>query len=140
MPSVFTQIMSGALPGRMVWQDSACVALLTNRPIRPGHALVVPRQEIDHWLDLPPELTEHLFRVSQAVGRGLQEAFRPAKVGVAIVGLEVKHAHIHLVPIDAVGDLDFSKQDMNAQAADLDRAADLLRASLRTLGYAEVTG
>jgi len=140
MASVFTQIMAGQIPGRIVWQDSVCVALLTNRPIRPGHALVVPRQEIDHWIDMPAELTEHLFRVSQAVGKAIQHAFTPTKVGVAIVGLEVKHTHIHLVPIDGPEDLDFSRQDMNAKAEDLDRAAVRLRASLRKLGYAEVAG
>lgn len=139
MPSIFTQIMAGEIPGRFVWQDSACVAILTNRPIRPGHVLVIPREEVDHWLDLEPELLSHLWGVAQSVGKGIQHAFNPSKVGVAVIGLEVKHVHIHLVPIDSVGDLDFAKQDMNAKQADLDAAAARIRASLRTLGYAEVS-
>jgi diadenosine tetraphosphate (Ap4A) HIT family hydrolase len=138
MGSVFTQIVNGDLPGRVIWKDEFCFALLTHRPIRPGHTLIVPRQEIDHWLDLDPALTARLFEVARSVGRGIQHAFQPTKVGMMIAGLEVRHTHLHLIPIDSLTDLDFARQDPHAAAEDLDQAADHLRASLRTLGYAEV--
>lgn len=139
MASVFTQILNGQIPGRIVWKDDFCFAIMTHRPIRPGHVLVIPRQEIDHWLDLDPALTAKLFEVARSVGRGIQSAFTPTKVGMMIAGLEVPHTHLHLIPIDSLTDLDFSRQDPNASADDLDRAASHLRASLRTLGYSEVS-
>jgi histidine triad (HIT) family protein len=130
MASVFTKILSGELPGRVVWQDDEVAALLTNRPIRPGHALVVPKREIDHWVDVPAPLNARLFEAAQRVGRAIQATFPCAKVGVAVVGLEVRHVHLHLVPIDAVGDLDFAKQDPNPDHAALDEAARRLRDAL----------
>ena len=140
MASVFTQILSGDIPGRVVWKDELAFAILTNRPIRPGHVLVVPRQEIDHWLDMEPALANHVLAIAQSVGKAIQHAFRPAKVGLMIAGLEVRHVHLHLVPIDAVADLDFAKQDPNVSAEELDRAATKLRDSLRALGYAHFAG
>lgn len=137
MPSLFTRIIQGELPGRFVWKDEQAVALLTLRPIRPGHTLVVPRAEVDHWLDLPPELIAHVIAVAQHVGRAIQRAFEPRKVGVMIAGLEVPHAHVHLVPIRELGDLDF-KRERDASGAELDEAAARLRAALRELGRREV--
>jgi histidine triad (HIT) family protein len=139
MASVFTQILQGQIPGRVVWKDDLCFAVLTNRPIRPGHTLVVPRQEIDHWLDLPAELSTRLFETARAIGRGVQHAFKPAKVGLVIAGLEVRHTHLHVIPIDAIADLDFKRQNMDPPAEDLDRAARHLRESLRTLGYTQTS-
>jgi len=137
MPTIFTRIINGDLPGRFVWRDPHCVAFLSINPLRPGHTLVVPRAEVDHWIDLPPELAAHLMTVARAVGRAQQQVFDPTKVGLMIAGLEVPHVHLHVVPIDGVHDLDFANQDRNPQAADLDRAAATLRAALRTLGYTE---
>jgi len=137
MASIFTRIINGELPGRLVWRDDRAVALLTNRPIRPGHTLVVSRAEIDHWLDLEPALAQHLMTVAQSVGRGIQHAFQPVKVGMMIAGLEVPHVHLHLVPIDSLADLDFARQDSNPDPGDLDRAAARIRAALHALGYAE---
>jgi histidine triad (HIT) family protein len=133
MPSLFTRILQGELPARFVWQDPRCAAFLTTRPIHPGHTLVVPRREVDHWIDLEPELASHLLGVAQRVSRAIQRAFRPRKVGLAIIGLEVAHAHLHLVPLHEVGDLDFSKEDKNPAAAALDDAAERIRAQLRDL-------
>ena len=123
MPSVFTKILSGELPGRVVWQDDEVAAILTNRPIRPGHTLVVPKAEIDHWIDVPSPLNARLFESAQRVGKAIQKAFPCAKVGMAVVGLEVRHVHLHLVPIDSIADLDFARQDPNADPAALDDAA-----------------
>ena len=133
MPSVFTRIINGELPGRFVWTDDHCVALLAAAPLRPGHTLVVPRDEVDHWIDLPPELASHLMLVAQKVGRAIQSAFQPAKVGIAVVGLEVRHVHIHLVPIDSIGDMDFSRQDRAPDPAMMDSAAERLREALGKL-------
>jgi len=76
MASVFTKIIRGELPGPFVWKDETAIALLTRNPIKPGHTLVVPRREVDHWLDLEPALAEHLTRVAQGVGRARPQAHR----------------------------------------------------------------
>ena len=133
MTTLFTRIIDGELPGRFVHTDERCVAFLTIAPLQPGHTLVVPRDEVDHWIDLPPELASHLMLVAQKVGRAIQSAFQPAKVGIAVVGLEVRHVHIHLVPIDSIGDMDFSRQDRAPDPAMMDSAAERLREALGKL-------
>ena len=139
MASIFTKIIGGELPGRFVWKDEYVVAFLTISPIRPGHTLVVPRQEVDHWIDMSPELARRVMDVSRAVGQAIQMACSPTKVGASIVGLEVPHVHVHLIPIDEIRDLDFSKADPNPKSKDLDAAADAIRGALRDLGFAEVS-
>jgi diadenosine tetraphosphate (Ap4A) HIT family hydrolase len=130
MATLFTRIINREIPGRFVYEDDQCVAFLTIAPIRPGHTLVVPRAEVDHWLDLPPALTAHLFQAAQRVGRAIERAFPCEKVGLMIAGLEVPHTHLHLVPVNAISDLDFAKQDAKTPAAELDDAAEKIRALL----------
>ena len=130
MPTIFTRIIDGELPGRFVHRDDRCVAFLSIAPIRPGHTLVVPIAEVDHWVDLDPDLVGHLMRVAHRVGRAQMAAFSPARIGLIIAGMEVPHAHIHLVPIDRESDLHFENADQNASPDDLDAAADRLRAQL----------
>lgn len=138
MASVFTRIIHGELPGRFVWRDEHCVALLSIHPIRAGHTLIVPRKEIDHWLELDPALAQHLFGVGQMVGRAIQAGFGATKVGLSIVGLEVRHVHLHLMPIDALADMDFSRQEEHPDPRELDAAAETIRKKLRELGLAEL--
>lgn len=136
MASIFTRIISGELPGRFVWRDDRAVAFLSINPLRPGHTLVVSRAEIDHWLDLEPALAAHLTGVAHSVGRAIQDAFHPVKVGLMIAGLEVPHVHLHLVPIHDLADLDFKRAEKNPDPGSLDRAAEAIRGSLRKLGFA----
>jgi histidine triad (HIT) family protein len=138
--SVFTKIIRGELPGNIVWEDEHAVAFLTISPMKPGHTLVVPRLEIDHWIDLDPSLLQHLSLVSQCIGKGIQAAFEPVRVGTIVLGLEVPHFHIHVVPVSSPTDLDFHNADPNAKPEDLAAAADRLRAELRRLGYESVAG
>lgn len=138
MASIFTMIINGDIPGRFVWRDDRVVAFLTIAPLRPGHTLVVPREEIEHWVDLEPDLLAHLTGVSQAIGKAIDEAFHPTKVGMMIAGLEVPHVHLHVVPIDTVHDLDFANADTDPSPESLDAAATQIRASLLSLGYEQV--
>ncbi len=138
MATVFTMIMNGDLPGRFVWKDDRCVAFLSINPLAPGHTLVVPREEVDHWIDAGEELLDHVMGVARIIGNALQGAFSPVKVGMMIAGLEVPHLHLHLVPINAVHDLDFANADPSPDPADLDAAADAIRSSLRAVGAAGV--
>jgi histidine triad (HIT) family protein len=139
MATLFTKIINGDLPGRFVWRDDRCVAFLSIRPLKPGHTLVVPITEVDHWLDLDPALLQHLTSVAQSIGKAIQRGFNPLKVGVMLAGIEVPHVHFHLVPIQAVHDLDFANQDPNPNPADLDRAAETIHRGLRALGFTQAT-
>lgn len=131
MATIFTRIIEGELPGRFVWRDDRCVAFLSINPLRPGHVLVVPRDEVAHWIDLDADLWGHLTAVSTTIGKALQATYQPAKVGLMLAGLEVPHVHIHLVPIDGVHDLDFANADSDPDPADLDAAAEAVRRALR---------
>jgi histidine triad (HIT) family protein len=132
--SIFTRIIAGELPADFVWKDDLCVAFLSNRPLRPGHALVVPRQEIDHWIDLEPKLLSHLAGTAKAIGQAQMAAFKPARIGLVLVGLEVPHVHFHVVPIRGPHDLDFDNQDLSPDPAIMTQAGDSLRQELRKLG------
>jgi histidine triad (HIT) family protein len=134
VPTIFTRIIEGELPGQFVWRDDRCVSFLSIGPLRPGHALVVPRLEVDHWLDIEPDLAAHLMRVAQTIGRAQLEAFRPTRVGLIIAGMEVPHTHLHVVPIDRESDLDFSNFT-SATAEELADAADRLRSALAAQGH-----
>ena len=133
MPSVFTRILQGELPARFVWRDELCAVFMSIAPLRRGQLLVVPRVEVDHWIDLQPAIAAHLMGVAQIVGRAQQAAFAPLRVGLMIAGFEVPHVHVHVVPVDGMRDLDFANADGRASAADLEVAAERLRAGLRGL-------
>lgn len=139
MATIFSLIIAGEIPGTFVWRDDDCVAFMTIEPIRTGHTLVVPVQEIDHWIDLPEPLRDHLMSVSAQVGRAIQEAFDPVRVGLMIAGLEVPHTHIHLVPIDGMRDLDFANADSTVSRDQLEEAAGRIREKLRSHGATGVS-
>lgn len=134
MATVFTMIIDGEIPGTFVWRDEQCVAFMSINPLRAGHVLVVPRMEVDHWLDCPPELRDHLFEVSQTIGGGIAQVWSPAKVGLMIAGLEVPHMHIHVVPIDGVHDLDFTNAAASVDRDELEEAAASIRYILQGQG------
>ncbi len=134
-PSVFTRVINGELPGRFVWRDDLVVAMLTIAPIRPGHTMVIPIQQVDSWLDVTPETWAHMGTVQQAVGSALMEAFSPARVASAILGLEVPHCHVHLVPINRESDLSFANVDPDVAPESQDATAETIRACLRRLGH-----
>jgi histidine triad (HIT) family protein len=130
MATIFTKIIEGELPGRFVWRDDLCVAFLSINPLQTGHTLVVPIAEVDHWIDLDPEVMNHLTTVAHTVGRAQQEVFQPTRVGLMIAGLEVPHVHLHVVPINDVHYLDFSRADKDPDPAVLDDARARLAAAL----------
>ncbi|MCU0271275.1 MAG: HIT family protein [Acidimicrobiales bacterium] len=130
MATIFTRIIDGEIPGRFVHRDDRCVAFLSINPLQPGHTLVVPVEEVDHWIDLDEELAAHLMLVARRIARAQQEVFDPVKVGLMIAGLEVPHVHLHVVPIRGVHDLDFANAEASPDPAALDDAAARLRAAL----------
>ena len=139
MPTIFTRIIDGELPGRFVWKDPECVAFLSINPLQPGHTLVVPRAEVDHWIDLGAEQLGHLTAVAQTIAQAQMAAFQPLKIGLTLVGLEVPHVHFHVVPIRGIRDMDFARADLDPRGEDLEAAAAKIRAALRERGVAQVS-
>ena len=123
MASIFTRIVAGEIPAHKLREDDRFLAFLDIRPIRAGHALVIPKAEIDHLWDLPDDLLGDLFVFAKPVAAAIKAESGAARVGVAVVGVEVPHAHVHLVPLDDVHDIDFRR----AREADQDELADMAR-------------
>lgn len=134
MASIFTQIINGDLPGHFVWRDDVAVAIMTIAPIKPGHCLVIPVEEINHWDDVPADVSAHLMGVASKVAKAQKQVYSPKRVGVMVAGIEVPHTHYHLVPINEIADLDFALQKQ-AEPEDLAAEAAKLRQALVALGY-----
>ncbi|MFM9379277.1 HIT family protein [Gordonia sp. VNK21] len=137
MASIFTKIINGELPGRFVWKDGQAVSFLTINPVTPGHVLVVPRKEIDHWEQIDTPTFTHLSDVSQKIGRAVKAAYDAPRMGLLIAGLEVPHLHIHVFPAHTLESFDLTRAEQNPDPAQLDESARRIRASLRALGYQE---
>ena len=130
MASIFTMIMNGDIPSRMLLEDDLCVSFLDVRPLAPGHALVVPRVEIDQWTDLSPDTAAHLMSVAHRVGQAQKALFSPARIGLMIAGFEVPHAHVHVVPMNSMAQLDFANADSSPDQDALDGHLAALQAEL----------
>lgn len=108
MATIFTKIINGEIPGTFVYQDDVCVAFLDVAPMTEGHVMVVPREEISHWIDADQDLLNHLMMVARQVGRAQQEAFDCERIGMLVVGYEVPHLHIHVLATNSMDDFDIS--------------------------------
>lgn len=135
MPTIFTRIIEGEIPGTFIWRDDKCVAFMSINPMSFGHTLVVPIAEVDHWVDLEPELAQHLFTVAHHISIAQQAAFSPARVGLIIAGYEVPHTHIHVLPTNDMSDLSFSNAASSVDRADLERSADAIHKELVGQGH-----
>lgn len=110
MPSVFTKIIKGEIPCYKIAENNHCLAFLDIMPLQLGHTLVVPKVEVDNLFDLSNSEYEQLMFFAKKVAEQLQRKMTCKKVGMAVIGLEVPHAHIHLIPINAMGDMNFSNE------------------------------
>lgn len=138
MPTVFTRIIDGEIPGTFVWKDDLVVAFMSINPIAPGHVLVVPRAEIDHWIECPPELSRRIFEVAHVIGSAQQAAFDCERVGLVIAGYEVPHTHVHVIPTEGMHHLSFANAAATVSRDDLDSWAERIRVALRAAGRSEV--
>jgi len=137
VPSIFTRIIDGEIPGRFLWKDDVCISFLDVRPLAPGHALVIPRAEVDEWTDLPVDTAAHLMTVAHTVGRAQKALLSPSRIGLMIAGFEVPHVHVHVVPMNSMAELDFAQADPGPDQGELDRLREELCATLRHEGHAE---
>ncbi len=128
MASLFTKILAGELPGHFVWKDEVCFSIMTLHPIRQGHLILIPNAEINHWDDVPSATAAHLMQVAQHLAKGVKAVIPCKRVGVMIVGLEVPHTHIHLIPADSPADFDFKQAREMSQALLAETAANIRKA------------
>lgn len=133
MSTVFTKIINGDLPGRFVYDDDDIVAFLTIEPMTPGHTLVVPRAEIDHWQDVDGAVFNRIMAVTQLIGKAVRLAFDAPRAGVIIAGLEVPHLHVHVFPTHDLSDFGFAHVDRNPSPKSLDEAQAKIKAALGEL-------
>jgi len=133
--TIFTRIIEGEIPGRFAWRDDEVVAFLPIALLAPGHTLVVPIEPVDHWIDLEPTLNAKVWAVAQTISRALDSIYRPSKVGVLVVGEEVPHAHVHLVPFTELSQMSFANQDTDPAPEALDQQVAALRSALRAAGH-----
>ena len=115
MPSIFTKIINGEIPSYKIAENEACVAFLDVFPLQKGHTLIVPKKEVDKLFDLDDSSYSKLFSFSKYVAKAIEKAFPCNRVGVAVIGLEVPHAHIHLIPINHMDDMNFANNKLKLQ-------------------------
>ena len=130
MTTIFTRIIEGQIPGTFVYRDSLCVAFLSINPLAAGHVLVVPIEEVDHWIDMSPELAAHMFAVSHRISRAISDAFPCTRVGLIIAGYEIDHCHIHLIPTHTMQQLNFANAATSIDRDTLESHAELLTQAL----------
>lgn len=131
MPSLFMRIIQGEVPCHKILEDDQYLAFLDIRPINPGHTLVIPKKEVDYLFDINDELLSGLFIFAKKVAKMIRKAVPCKKVGVMVAGIEVPHAHIHLVPIFEVTDLNFAKAKVTVNE-ELIKIAERIRAQAKS--------
>ena len=133
MATIFSRIIAGEIPGTFVHRDERCVVFMSINPMARGHALVVPIEEHEHWVDMPEDLVSHLFAVSHRLGKAQKAAFECDKVGVIVAGYEVPHVHVHLIPTVSMSQLSFANAASSVDRADLEAAAAAITRELEKL-------
>lgn len=129
MSSLFSKIVAGEIPCHKVLEDECHLAFLDIMPLVKGHVLVIPKREVDYIFDLSPEELSRLWTFAQRVAIGMKSVLPCKRIGTAVIGLEVPHAHIHLVPLQTVGDINFEKPKLRPDSAELAEVAELLSQS-----------
>lgn len=127
MASLFTRIIQGEIPCHKVGEDERFLAFLDIHPVRLGHALVIPKLEVDKFFDLPTDVLAGIMPFAQGVARRIAAVVPCDRIGVSVVGLEVPHAHVHLIPIDSLSDMDFARPKLKLSAEELAALAERIR-------------
>ena len=124
MSSIFTKIINGEIPSYKVAESETCFAFLDINPLAKGHTLVVPKKEVDYIFDVEDELYSDLMLFAKKVGKAIEKVVSCERIGVTVIGLEVPHAHIHLIPINGISDMNFAKPKL---ALDKDELSELAK-------------
>lgn len=130
MPTIFSRIIAGEIPCHKIAENDHYLAFLDIQPLVEGHVLVVPKIEVDYIFNLEDEVLSGLVLFAKQIAPAIQQAIPCKRLGVSVIGLEVPHTHIHLIPINEVGDMNFSKRKLNPSSDDLAGVAARIRANL----------
>ncbi|MFM7193295.1 MAG: HIT family protein [Bacteroidota bacterium] len=130
MASLFTKIINREIPAQIVAEDDRFIAFLDIMPLVHGHTLVIPKQETDYIFDLEGETLSAMMQFAQRVARAVRKAVPCKRIGVSVIGLEVPHTHVHLVPINSADDLNFTRPKLKPSPAELAVTAEKIRAAL----------
>jgi histidine triad (HIT) family protein len=130
MATIFTRIITGEIPCHKVAEDDRYLAFLDIQPLVEGHVLVIPKAEVNYIFDMEDELLAGIMLFAKGLAPAIQKAVPCKRLGVTVIGLEVPHAHVHLIPINEVGDMNFSKRKLNPSSDDLAEIAAAIRAFL----------
>lgn len=130
MASIFSKIVAGEIPCYKIAETENCLAFLDVFPLAHGHVLVIPKKEIDYIFDVDDELLTEMHLFSKKVAKAIGNAIPCKRVGVAVIGLEVPHAHIHLVPMNSIADITFTREKLKPTVLELESVAEKIRAAL----------
>ncbi|MFO8128762.1 MAG: HIT family protein [Bacteroidales bacterium] len=131
MASIFSKIVQGEIPSFKIAEDDQCYAFLDINPIAKGHTLVIPKKEIDYIFDIEDELYKDLFQFSKRVARAVEKVVPCKRMGITVLGLEVPHAHIHVVPINTIYDIDFKKPKLKLSEQEFEQLAGEIRSHFK---------
>lgn len=130
MASIFTKIIQGEIPSYKIAEDDKFFAFLDIFPLAKGHTLVIPKQETDYIFDLEDEHLADMMVFAKKVGKAIEAVVDCKRIGITVIGLEVPHAHIHLIPIDSITDMDFSKEKLQFEKEEFISLAQAISAKL----------
>jgi histidine triad (HIT) family protein len=130
MPSIFTRIVNGEIPSHKIYESDNYLAFLDVNPLAEGHTLVIPKKEIDYIFDVEDEELAGMIVFAKKVAKAVKSAITCKRIGVAVIGLEVPHVHIHLVPINGIGDINFSKPKLKFTQEELAITAKKIKSNL----------
>lgn len=130
MASIFSKIVSGEIPCYKIAETENCLAFLDVMPLAKGHVLVIPKQEVDYIFDIEDSLLTELNLFAKKISKGIEKAIPCQRVGIAVIGLEVPHAHIHLLPLNSVEDINFSRPKLKLDEIEMKKIQEKIIASL----------
>jgi len=130
MPSIFSKIVSDDIPAYKIAEDEHHLAFLDIFPLAKGHVLVIPKKETDYIFDITSDEYLELWKFAQKVAKGMDKVIACERIGIAVIGLEVHHAHIHLVPLNNVSDINFERPKLKFSEAEMQSVADLIKSAI----------
>ena len=130
MPSIFTKIVKGEIPSYRVYEDQNFLAFLDINPLKKGHTLVIPKKEVDYIFDIDSKEYQNLWNTAKKIALGMEKVIECNRISIVVMGLEVPHAHIHLIPLDSMQDIDFLQPKLNISNDEMVQIANRINKSI----------
>ena len=130
MPSIFSKIVRNEIPSYKVYENENFLAFLDINPLKQGHTLVIPKIEVDYIFDLKSKEYQELWNFAKLVAKGMKRVIKCERISIVVMGLEVPHAHIHLIPLDNMQDIDFSQPKLNLSSDQMNKIASLINSAI----------